>query len=74
MRRIARLASFGTGPSSLASGMNQTRGTVLEGRGSQATYSVLGQSAPADVKLVWNPEYPKEASVARVHRGETLRS
>jgi phosphomannomutase len=37
-----------------------TWGPALEDRGSQVTYSALGQSAPADVKSAWDPDNSKK--------------
>ena len=37
-----------------------TWGPALEDRGSQVTYSALGQNAPADAKLAWDPDNSKK--------------
>jgi hypothetical protein len=44
---------------------NATWGPALEDRGSQVTYSALGQSAPADVKLAWDPDNSKKESLRK---------
>jgi phosphomannomutase len=38
----------------------QTWGDIIEDRGSQITYSALGQSAPPDAKYAWDPDGPKK--------------
>lgn len=50
---------------------SQTWGDILEDRGSQITFSALGQSAPVDAKSAWDPTGEKkntlrEAVAARV--------
>lgn len=42
---------------------NATWGPALEDRGSQVTYSALGQNAPADVKSAWDPDNSKKESL-----------
>jgi len=42
---------------------NDTWGSALEDRGSQVTYSALGQSAPADLKSAWDPDNSKKESL-----------
>ena len=42
---------------------NDTWGPALDDRGSQVTYSALGQSAPVDVKLAWDPDNSKRESL-----------
>ena len=44
---------------------NDTWGPALEDRGSQVTYSALGQGAPDDVKLAWDPDNSKKQSLRR---------
>lgn len=39
---------------------SQTWGDILEDRGSQITFSALGQSAPVDVKMAWDPTGEKK--------------
>jgi HAD superfamily hydrolase (TIGR01484 family) len=39
---------------------SQTWGDILEDRGSQITFSALGQSAPVDVKAAWDPSGEKK--------------
>lgn len=42
-----------------------TWGPALEDRGSQVTYSALGQSAPDDVKSAWDPDNSKKESLRK---------
>lgn len=44
---------------------NTTWGPVLEDRGSQITYSALGQNAPADVKSAWDPDNSKKEALRK---------
>ena len=39
---------------------SETWGPILEDRGSQITFSALGQSAPADIKKTWDPTGEKK--------------
>lgn len=41
----------------------QTWGPILEDRGSQVTFSALGQSAPVDAKAAWDPDGRKKESL-----------
>ena len=38
-------------------------GTILEDRGSQITFSALGQEAPLDAKRAWDPTGEKKAAL-----------
>lgn len=40
-------------------GVKQTWGETVEDRGSQITYSALGQQAPLDAKKTWDPDFAK---------------
>ena len=40
---------------------SQTWGPVLEDRGSQITFSALGQAAPVDIKAAWDPDGAKKS-------------
>lgn len=42
---------------------SQTWGDILEDRGSQITFSALGQSAPLDAKTAWDPTGAKKNSL-----------
>lgn len=42
---------------------NDTWGPALEDRGSQVTYSALGQSAPDDAKSAWDPNNSKKEAL-----------
>jgi phosphomannomutase len=44
---------------------NDTWGPALEDRGSQITYSALGQNAPDAVKSAWDPDNSKKESLRR---------
>jgi phosphomannomutase len=41
----------------------QTWGPVLEDRGSQITFSALGQAAPVDIKAAWDPDGAKKGAL-----------
>jgi hypothetical protein len=53
--------------------LDVTWGPVTEDRGSQVTYSALGQNAPADVKSAWDPDDSKKESL-RNDAADRLRS
>jgi HAD superfamily hydrolase (TIGR01484 family) len=42
---------------------SQTWGAILEDRGTQITFSALGQAAPVDVKKAWDPTGQKKESL-----------
>ncbi|EGD54054.1 HAD-IIB family hydrolase [Gordonia neofelifaecis] len=42
---------------------SETWGPILEDRGSQITFSALGQSAPVDAKSAWDPDGRKKESL-----------
>ncbi|TPG31869.1 HAD-IIB family hydrolase [Mycolicibacterium hodleri] len=48
-----------------------TWGPTIEDRGSQVTYSALGQHAPADVKSAWDPDNSRKESL-RQYAAERL--
>ena len=39
-------------------------GEIIEDRGSQITFSALGQQAPVDVKMAWDPDGAKKRALA----------
>ena len=41
----------------------QTWGETIEDRGSQITYSALGQQAPLDAKKSWDPDFSKRRAI-----------
>lgn len=41
----------------------QTWGETIEDRGSQITYSALGQQAPLDAKKTWDPDFAKRRAI-----------
>uniref|UniRef100_UPI003D8D2F07 HAD-IIB family hydrolase n=1 Tax=Gordonia sp. B7-2 TaxID=3420932 RepID=UPI003D8D2F07 len=49
----------------------ETWGPILEDRGSQITFSALGQSAPVDAKSAWDPDGAKKESL-RAYAAELL--
>jgi HAD superfamily hydrolase (TIGR01484 family) len=44
----------------------QTWGELIEDRGSQITFSALGQEAPVDVKKVWDPDFQKRQKIKAI--------
>lgn len=52
-----------TGARELGLWESQTWGPILEDRGSQITFSALGQSAPVDAKSAWDPDGAKKESL-----------
>src|SRR5215213_2660323 len=44
----------------------QTWGELIEDRGSQITFSALGQDAPVDVKKVWDPDFQKRQRIKAI--------
>ncbi|MGO3325157.1 HAD-IIB family hydrolase [Gordonia sp. (in: high G+C Gram-positive bacteria)] len=50
---------------------SQTWGPILEDRGSQVTFSALGQSAPVDAKAAWDPDGRKKEAL-RAYAAERL--
>lgn len=49
---------------------SETWGAILEDRGSQITFSALGQSAPVDVKKLWDPTGAKKDDLRRLVQAE----
>lgn len=47
----------------------QVYGDLIEDRGSQITFSALGQQAPIDVKKVWDPDFAKRTKIAAALEG-----
>ena len=45
---------------------NDTWGPALEDRGSQVTYSALGQDAPGDAKAAWDPDNSKKMALQKL--------
>jgi len=41
-------------------------GPVIEDRGSQITFSALGQNAPVDIKIAWDPDRKKREQIAEL--------
>jgi HAD superfamily hydrolase (TIGR01484 family) len=44
----------------------ETWGELIEDRGSQITFSALGQEAPVDVKKVWDPDFEKRKKIKAI--------
>ena len=53
------------GAEKLGFGSNAAWGPALEDRGSQGTYSALGQNAPAGGKLAWDPDNSKKEALRK---------
>jgi phosphomannomutase len=51
---------------------DKTRGDIIEDRGSQITYSALGQQAPAEEKYKWAEEFANEKKILRQKVAEQL--
>jgi HAD superfamily hydrolase (TIGR01484 family) len=47
----------------------QVWGELIEDRGSQITFSALGQQAPVDVKKVWDPDFAKRRKITEIMTG-----
>ncbi len=52
-----------TGARELGLWESKTWGPILEDRGSQITFSALGQSAPVDAKAAWDPDGSKKSAL-----------
>lgn len=46
--------------------VKQTWGEQIEDRGSQITYSALGQQAPLDAKKTWDPDFSKRQKIKAI--------
>ncbi|CAN5483396.1 HAD-IIB family hydrolase [soil metagenome] len=46
--------------------VEQTWGETIEDRGSQITYSALGQKAPLDAKKTWDPDFKKRQKIKEI--------
>lgn len=57
------LTTLETGAKELCLWETETWGPVLEDRGSQITFSALGQAAPVDAKKAWDPDGRKKESL-----------
>lgn len=47
-------------------GIEQTWGPQIEDRGSQITFSALGQKAPLSIKELWDPDLSKRTAVKKI--------
>lgn len=61
--RAAALAALEAEAKRLGLWSDQTWGPILEDRGSQITFSALGQEAPVDAKKAWDPDGSKRAQL-----------
>ena len=61
--RDAALKSLETRARELELWETETWGPILEDRGSQVTFSALGQSAPVDAKKAWDPTGEKKSAL-----------
>ena len=52
-------------PSSWATGRSRSGGRALRDRGSQITFSALGQQAPVQAKEAWDPDNSRKDALAR---------
>jgi HAD superfamily hydrolase (TIGR01484 family) len=48
---------------------DQVWGDLIEDRGSQITFSALGQRAPVDIKKAWDPDFAKRGRITQVLEG-----
>jgi phosphomannomutase len=60
------LSSFKQSLASAGFKVEKTWGKVIEDRGSQITFSALGQQAPLDEKGKWDPDYAKRKKIKAV--------
>jgi phosphomannomutase len=60
------VASFRTATEALDVGISQVWGEQIEDRGSQITYSALGQRAPLEQKKKWDPDFSKRQRIKAV--------
>ncbi|MGV9673320.1 MULTISPECIES: HAD-IIB family hydrolase [unclassified Gordonia (in: high G+C Gram-positive bacteria)] len=65
------LDALETGAKELGVWESETWGPILEDRGSQITFSALGQSAPVDAKKAWDPDGAKKEAL-RAYAQERL--
>jgi phosphomannomutase len=61
--RIAAVLTEGARTLGLTGG--RTWGPTVDDRGTQITYSALGQQAPANAKIAWDPDGSKKAQLCR---------
>jgi len=56
-------ASLNTAVKESGVGADESWGETVEDRGSQITYSALGQQAPLDAKKLWDPDFTKRLKI-----------
>lgn len=62
-QKAAALAAVEEQAKALGLWESQTWGPILEDRGSQITFSALGQAAPVDAKAAWDPTSAKKSAL-----------
>lgn len=62
-QKSAALAAVEEQAKALGLWESQTWGPILEDRGSQITFSALGQAAPVDAKAAWDPTSAKKSAL-----------
>lgn len=70
-QKARAMAVVEEGARSLGLWETQTWGPILEDRGSQITFSALGQAAPVDAKAAWDPDGRKKEAL-RAYAAERL--
>jgi hypothetical protein len=68
--RAAAAASLETRARELGLWETDTWGPVIEDRGTQVTFSALGQSAPVDAKRAWDPTGEKKERLRAAVQGD----
>jgi HAD superfamily hydrolase (TIGR01484 family) len=63
LKRAEIVEVLTTGAQELGYWETKPYGEIIEDRGSQITYSALGQEAPADLKYAWDPDGVKKRSL-----------
>ncbi len=69
-QRAAAIDSLSRHAHELGLWKDDTWGDIIEDRGSQITYSALGQSAPLQAKRVWDPTGEKKAALREAVAGD----
>ncbi|MBM7367658.1 HAD-IIB family hydrolase [Gordonia hydrophobica] len=62
-QKTRAMAAVEAGARELGLWEEQTWGPILEDRGSQVTFSALGQAAPVDAKAAWDPDGRKKEAL-----------
>jgi phosphomannomutase len=64
--KVKIVASLQMAVARMSTKPDRTWGEVIEDRGSQITFSALGQQAPLDEKKKWDPDFAKRRKIAGV--------